>query len=168
MLPTLMTRVVVGGGGLQQRQERPGEEERRLEVEVEHLVPGRAGELLQRRAPRGAGVVDEDVDPLLGAAHLRGQPDALGLGGEVRRDAGDVAVLPELGDGLRHGLGLAGGDVHRSARLQQPAGHHQPDAPGAAGHDGDLAGQVEQLHVVLRAVRTGLVAGPRTVTGGLS
>ena len=36
-----------------------GEEERRLHVEVEHLVPRVGGKVGERRAPRGARVVDE-------------------------------------------------------------------------------------------------------------
>src|SRR6266536_1493102 len=56
--------IVRGSCRLKQRQERPREAERRLEVEVESPVPGRGRELLQGRAPGGAGVVDQDMDTL--------------------------------------------------------------------------------------------------------
>jgi DNA topoisomerase IB len=56
-------RVVGRGRRLEQWQERPDQEERRLQVEVDQLVPGRFGILGQRRAPGRAGVVDQDVHP---------------------------------------------------------------------------------------------------------
>ena len=40
-------------------------------------------------------------------------------------------------------VGLAGADHHAGAGLQQSAGHHQPDAPGSAGDQGALTGQIE-------------------------
>jgi hypothetical protein len=100
--------VIIGAGLLQQRQEGPREEERRLEVEVDDLVPCRRRELLhRRRPPRGTGVVDEDVQLVLPLADLLGQPDALLLAGEVGRDRDDLAVRGEFGDSGVTGLGLA-------------------------------------------------------------
>src|SRR4029077_11300119 len=63
-------RVIGRAGRLEQRQERPGQVERRLEVEVDDLVPAVGRELLERGAPVGAGVVDQDVDALLVLADL--------------------------------------------------------------------------------------------------
>jgi EmrB/QacA subfamily drug resistance transporter len=142
-------RVIGRPGRLQQRQERPGQEERRLKIQVHDLVPGRGGKLGQRRAPVGAGVVDQDVNPLLEPADLGGQPDALLLAGQVGRYRQDHAVLGQLGDGGLPGLGLARADVDRSPRLQQPPRHHQPDPAAPAADDGDLAGEVEQVHELL-------------------
>ena len=61
--PMLITRAGSSAvaGRLELRQQRPGEEERRLHVEVEHLVPRVGRELGERRAPGGARVVHEDV-----------------------------------------------------------------------------------------------------------
>jgi hypothetical protein len=140
-------RVVVRTRLLEQREECPGEEERRLQVQVEHLVPRRFGEGLQRLAPRRAGVVDQDVQLVLALAHHRGQPAALRLGREVGRHRDDLAELGQLGDRGLPGLGLARADVDAGAGLEQAAGHHQADSPGSTGDHGHLAGQVEQVHV---------------------
>jgi hypothetical protein len=140
-----------GPGRLQQRQERPGQEERRLEVQVQDLVPGRGGKLGQRRAPRGACVVDQDVDPLLGPADLFGQPQAFLLAGQVGGHRQRHAVLGQLGHRGLPGLGPARADVHRSPGLQQSPRHHQADPAAAAADHGHLPGQVEQVHKVLQS-----------------
>ena len=46
----------------QRRVQRLRQEERRLDVQVHDLVPALLGELVERRAPGGAGVVDQDVE----------------------------------------------------------------------------------------------------------
>jgi DNA topoisomerase IB len=100
-------RVVGRGRRLEQRQERPDQEERRLQVEADQLVPGRLGVLGQRRPPGRAGVVDQDVHPRLRPADHLGQPLALGLGGQVGGHRDHPAELRQLGHGLLPGLGLA-------------------------------------------------------------
>jgi hypothetical protein len=138
-------RVVGGSSRLEQRQERPGEIERRLEVEVDDLVPGATGKVRQGRAPGGAGIVDQDVDSILGPADLGGQPDAFLLAGQVGREGYHAAVRGELGDRGLPRLGLARADVDRRSGLQQAARHHQADPAGSPGDDGDLAGEIEQV-----------------------
>src|ERR1700761_5335104 len=142
-------RVVGRARRLQQRQERPDQEERRLEVQVDQLVPGRLGVLLERGAPGGAGVVDQDVHPGLGLAHHLGQPPALGFGGQVGGHRDHPAELLELVDGLLPRPGLARAEVDRRAGLEQTAGHHQPDAAGPAGDHGHPSGEVEEIHPVM-------------------
>ena len=51
----------------------------------------------------------------------------------------------QMGFGLGAGVGLAAGDDHAGAGGEQPLGDGPSDAAGAAGDDGDPAGQVEQL-----------------------
>ena len=109
-----------------------------------------SGNSSHRLTPGRAGVVDQDVQLVLALAHLGGQPPALLLAGEVGGDGDDLPVRRQLGDGGVAGLGLAGADVDARAGLQQAARHHQADAAGAAGDDGDLAGEVEQVHGYLR------------------
>ena len=50
---------------LEQRHQELGQVEDALDVEGEHALEGRLVELGQRRAPGGAGVVDEDVEGVL-------------------------------------------------------------------------------------------------------
>src|SRR5207248_7701667 len=97
-------------------------------------------------APGRTRVVDEDVQPVLVAADLGDQPTTLLHPGQVGRDAHDLAVRRQLLLGGRDGIGLTRADVDAPAALQQPAGEHHADATGAAGDDGDLAGDVEQVH----------------------
>jgi hypothetical protein len=54
-------------------------------------------------------------------------------------------VLREVVDGGLEGLLLARRDEHAGARLQVAAGDHRADAAGAAGDDGPLARDVEQV-----------------------
>ena len=104
-------RIVGGAGLLEQRQERAGEEERRLQVEVEHLVPRRLGEGLQRLAQVAPALLTRMCSLVLALADLLGQPVALRLGGEVGGDRDDLAELAELGDGGLARVGLARADV---------------------------------------------------------
>jgi hypothetical protein len=67
---------------------------------------------------------------------------------------GNGSHLTELGQlilGLLARIGLARADDDARACLQQTAGHHHADAPGAAGDEGGFAGQVEKF-----CVRSGL------------
>src|SRR5205823_8545524 len=135
---------------------RPGQVERRLEVEVDDLVPAVGGELFQGGTPVGAGVVDQDVDALFETADLRGQPQALLLAGQVGGHRDHGAVLGELGGRGVARLGLARADVDRGAGLEQAARHHHGDPAGGAGDDANLAAEVERVqecHPVTGGVR---------------
>jgi hypothetical protein len=134
----------VQGGG-QQRHEEPREVEHALDVQVEHPVPRRVVEVGERRAPVGAGVVHEDVQRRLAVADLAGQAPALVLAGQVGGQAGARAELRQLGRHLVAHLGLARGHVDVGAGLDEPAGDHQPDAPGAPGDERGLAFDGEQV-----------------------
>jgi len=87
---------------------------------------GLVGVLLGRRAPRGAGVVDQDVDRAE-AAHrlLHHRRDAVELLQVARHrehiDAPGLQFVP----GLRQLVGLARGDRHAAAHLTQRLGHLQ-------------------------------------------
>jgi DNA topoisomerase I len=100
-------RVVGRACRLQQRQERPDQEERCLQVQVDQLVPGRFGILGQRGAPGRAGVVDQDVHPRLGLADDLGQPQALLLRGQIGGHRDHPPERGQLVDGGLPGLRLA-------------------------------------------------------------
>jgi hypothetical protein len=116
------------------------------DVEVHHLVPGFQRVVFGRRAPGGASVVDQDVD-LAQAAH-RFVADLLDL-----RRVGRIGCDPACVDAL--GLQVGGGffQVGCLARCEQDLGagfaqrfgNLQTQATRAAGDDGGLARQVEQL-----------------------
>jgi len=57
------------GGGGEELVQLLRQEERRLEIQVHHLVPTAFGELVKRSAPRRTGVVDQDVDALVRLQH---------------------------------------------------------------------------------------------------
>src|ERR1700682_199317 len=57
--------VVGGGRGLQELDQALADEEDRLEVQVDHLVPAFLGEFVEGLAPAGTCIVDENVDLLL-------------------------------------------------------------------------------------------------------
>ena len=97
--------------GLQVFVQSLGEEERRLHVQVHHLVPAALGEGLEGLAPGGAGVVHQDVQGGFAACDLRGQRAAAFHGGHVQRQRDAGAQAGELGRRLVAGRGLARGDV---------------------------------------------------------
>ena len=76
-----------------------------------------------------------------------GEPKALLVLRQVRRDGPDVAELRQLLLGVCAGVSLARADHHAGACLQQPPRHHQADPPGATGDKRILAGQIEKLCV---------------------
>src|SRR3546814_2569422 len=66
-------------------------QERTLHVDVEHLVEGRLGVLVERRSPGGPRVVHEDVHRAAGALGDRcGQRVHALLSGEVGRDRSEA------------------------------------------------------------------------------
>ena len=101
--------------------------------------------LVDRRTPRRARVVHEDVQLVLAAADLIGEPAALGFGREVGRDPDALPQLGERSLGLGDGVRLAGRDVDLRAGAHVRLGDHQPDPTGAARDEGDLSANREQL-----------------------
>ena len=73
-------RLFTAAGRLQQVMQGLGQEERRFDVEVHHLVPATFRKRLERRAPGGARVVDENIEPGFERGKLRGQCLAAGDG----------------------------------------------------------------------------------------
>ncbi len=126
---------VVGRGLPEHRRQRLRQEEGRLQVQVDHLVPAAFRKFVERRAPGGAGVVDQDVERAL----------VLGVGLDQRlraverrhvgrqRDA--VAEGRQLLGGLVAGRGLARRDVDARALRQEAFGDHAADAARAAGDE---------------------------------
>jgi hypothetical protein len=115
-------------------------------VEVHHLVPGLDRVALGRRAPAGARVVDEDVDRAHALQRLVGQAAGVfflrAVGGDPARvDAGGL----QLGRGLLQVFGLARAQHDPGAGLAERVGHLQAQAARAAGDEGGLAGEVEEL-----------------------
>ncbi len=136
------------GGGAQRRGQRLGQEERRLDVEVHHLVPAAFRKLVEIRAPRRAGIVDEDIQlrfalPDLGRQHL----DA-GHGGNIdrQRDAFAAIFRRQFLGGRLARSGLARGDVDLRRALAEKAGRdHLADAARSPGHQRDAALQRKQI-----------------------
>ena len=121
------------------------EVEHALHVDVQHPVPRRVVVVGERRAPRGAGVVDQDVQPVLTGRDLVGEAPALGLGREVGRDPDALALLGQARRDLGADVGLPRRHVDLHAGADVGLGHHQADAAGAAGDHRGLAADGEQL-----------------------
>ena len=122
-----------------------GQQERRLRVEGQHLVPRVGGVLGERRAPRGARVVHEDVQSWARASAISAASRSHSSSRE--RSAGRLTQVPdlrELGGDLVADVGLAGRDVDLGPGLDVAPGDHQPDAPAPARDQGRLAGDVEE------------------------
>ena len=136
---------ILGGSRRSRRREqRLGQEERRLDVEIHHLVEAGLGELVDRGTPGGAGVVDQDVHPILvlvdgtdETTHLVGVAQ---IGGD--RDA--LAALQRVGRGIAR-LGLPGRDVDPHPVVDERLGDHESDPPRSAGHHGHLAAHTEEV-----------------------
>src|SRR3546814_11160156 len=108
-------------------------QERTLHVDVEHLVEGRLGVLVERRSPGGPRVVHEDVHRAAGALGDRGgqRVHAL-LSGEVGRDR---LARPRALQGVALGGGgcaagrLAIGAAAVGAGSPKAPADHAPTAP---------------------------------------
>ena len=139
-----------GAAGAQQRQQRLRQPHLRVEVQrhrAPHVLPAALGE---RRVPRGAGVVDEQVEPaavlaLDGLAHARGRV----VVGQVDGDDRGAADLL----GQRPQPILAPRDQHepRAGLGREPAGRRLADPAGRTGDDRDHAAEVCRLRT--RGVR---------------
>src|SRR5437762_10432586 len=118
-----------------------GEQERGLEVRIQHLVPVLLADPEQQVVLGEAGVVDEHVDRAEVLLDRRDQPLALGRLGDVAGVA--AGPVPQRGGG---GLGLgavapAHGDL--GARAGQRRRDVLPDAAAPPCYEGGLARQVD-------------------------
>ena len=130
------------------RRQRLGQEERRLEVEVHHLVPAAFRKLVEIRAPRRAGIVDEDIELRLALPDLGRQHLDAGHGGNIdrQRDAFAAIVGRKLLRGRLARAGLARGDVDLGRALGEKAGRdHLADAARSARHQRDAALERKQI-----------------------
>src|SRR4051812_21743544 len=140
-----------------------GADERRVEVDREHLAPLVVGEVEERHAGPRAGVVDEDVD----AAERVGElvDDVGRLGQLVQVDVGELgppAGRPDqLGGLLAHLLVAVPGDADVAAEVGEGDGDGSPDAGLGAGHDRALRDEITGVDghdaplPIHRAVRAG-------------
>jgi len=123
----LMTRAGSAGVGAKLAEQRGGQVEDAGHVRVEHLGEALGREVLERRPPRDAGVVDQDVQARRPVARRFGErARALGAG-HVGRDRVDVAELAQPLRRRRQRLGLARGDAHARAGDEQAPSDHLAD-----------------------------------------
>ena len=92
-----------------------------------------------------AGVADEDVEPPE-ARHRLAHHRLTGLWfRDLHRN--ESGVRPELRERLlRLFVGVRAAMTTAAPGLRKPLRHAKPDAAVAAGDEGDLAGQIEQVH----------------------
>ncbi len=129
--------------GLERPVQGLGQEERRLEVQVHHLVPAVLGEGVELGEPGGAGVVDQDVE--LGFVLRKGAGQGLAAfdGRDVLRQRD--AARSELGGRCVAGGGLARRDVDLGAEGDEAGGDHLADAARAAGDERRAPGEGEEV-----------------------
>ena len=121
-------RVRRAGSPLQHRRQVPGQEEDRGQIQVDDLAEPLLRKLAVGRAPVRAGVVDEDVQPVLpGGEGLDERRTAL-LGRDVTRQRHAGAEPAELRRGAVAGFPLARRDVDPRAGLQIPFRDHPADS----------------------------------------
>ena len=139
-------RVVGVAAASSKRQERARQKERRLDVEVEHLVPRVGGKLGEGRTPGRARVVHEHVQA---ASRARRSPPRAGCRRLRRtgRPAGSRTspIFESSAATSSHTSRLAGGDVDLRPGLDVPSGDHRSDPAAPAGHEGGLAIDAEQI-----------------------
>ena len=136
-----------------------------LHVEREHALPRLLVVVVHRRAPRGTGVVNEDVEMVLARGDLVSESSTLGFARQVGRNRDTGAVVREL---LRAAaspdFGLTRRDVHRGAGVDEAPRDHLANTATSAGYQYDLARNVkERTH--LRSVNHQLtrIGGGRLV-----
>ena len=120
-----------------------GDPERRLEMDVEDVVPLLVGHVLDGAVPGEAGVVDDDVEAAEGLD--RGADEAVA---EIRRghvagaDRGRAAEVSDGGGGLLGGSGVEVVDHDAGALARQLERDGPADAPARPRHDGDFPVQL--------------------------
>ncbi len=145
-------RVLLGSRLAKQGHQELGQVEDALHVEGEHALERGLVELLEGRAPGGAGVVDQDVEGADPTRQLLGQTAAPVLGGQVGRQRRTGPVGRERGGDLVAGVGLARRDVDGGAGVDEPLGDHPADAAGPPGHQRRLALDGEEVRAAHGAI----------------
>ena len=161
------------GGGAQRCGQRLGEKERRLDVEVHHLVPAALRKLVEIRTPGCAGIVDQDIELRFALLEFGCQHFNAGKGGNIDRQRDAFAAI--FGRKfLRGGLarsGLARRDVDFRGALAEKSGcYHLADAARAPGHQRDAALERKQIleHAVLPLILSAVLGvGIERVKEGL-
>ncbi len=128
--------------------DRLAHQEDAADVQVHHLVPGLERMVLGRRAPGGAGVVDQDVDRGPGAASPRRQTrlDLRRVAGSRPRSSARRCPRPAgAAAASSRSAALRELSMILRAGLAQRLGHLQAQAARAAGDQRGLAAQVEQF-----------------------
>jgi hypothetical protein len=125
---------------------RPADCANRNQVDVDHLLPLVDWHPVRFLGPRHAGIVDQDVHPAVGGN--RGIDNRVHL--RRTRHVADVAFGAEAASAKRLDCGVepplaACAQHERRACLSQPLGNLQPEPARAACHDGDAAGEIEEL-----------------------
>ena len=113
---------------------------------AKHLVQRGVGIALERRAPVRARVVDEDVQRGLARGELGGERSAARP--RCRSRAGSATHSPFFESSAATRVAdvlLARRDVDLRAGLDEAVGDHEADAARAAGHERDLAADVEKV-----------------------
>src|SRR2546422_822360 len=125
---------------------RLGHEEGAGQVQVHELLPRLQGVILGRRAPGGARVVDEDIQPPVALEESRHHRlDRFGLR-QIADERQRLDVLPsEMRSRLFQLLGFPRGDRELRAHLAERLGDLQPEAARAAGDQRDLSGEIEEF-----------------------
>src|SRR5262249_29844939 len=118
------------------------------EVGVYHRVPLGNRQVVRRLADIGAGIVDENVESTVMLDRLRDQRVDRAVWGTTA-GAGGAPPPPRLepGRGARVFPGVARRKDEGGPRRCQAPGHAEPNAPIAAGYDGDLSVQIK--HAIL-------------------
>ena len=123
------------------------EHEDRSDIQVHDLVPGVERIVFRRRAPCGAGIVDENLDArATGLKHFRGE---IRYFVDPRQISGNADRLPaadsDMGNCLIELGLLARRQDHPRAVIGKHFGKLQAKPAGATGDQGRLARQVEQV-----------------------
>ena len=119
-----------------------GQEERRLDVQVHHLVPARFWEIGVVRAPGGPGIVDEDIELVFLAGQLGNQFLDAFHGRNVALDRDDP-VAQFLGRFMQFAA-LARRDVDAiDTGGEEAFDDHAADPAAPAGHERDAPLEAE-------------------------
>ncbi len=123
----------------QQRQKLLDATEHRRHIELHDFLPALDRITLQRRAPRGAGVVHQNVQMSDLLTQTRGQFPHAFFGRQIRRHAVATAQRAKFFGGLLAGFNVARAHVDMGAGLDERLGDHLADTTGAAGHQSGAA-----------------------------
>ena len=122
------------------------EQERACEIDVDHLLPLVERHLLRPRAPRDAGIVDEDIEATVARHRLVDDGLHVCRVGDVSDQAFDATAEPrEAFERRVQPLLAPRADHERGASFRKALGHFFAEAPRPAGHNRDPAGKREQF-----------------------